>query len=126
MPEKMIDQLINIFFLVHLGYAGCPTSTFMTCLTCTLLPCPRSGQSLESSTASSRSFALMIKKPPTTSLPSVYGPSVTVLPFVPLTNFPPGNKGSPATYLLAAFNLPIHAIHLPICSCMCSGLRLPG
>src|SRR4030095_228478 len=66
--DRQADQY---FYFAPFVYAGCSTPIFITCLTCTLLPWSRSGQPFESSTASSISFALMIKKPPTTSLPSV-------------------------------------------------------
>src|SRR5688500_286500 len=65
------QQAVVCFYPDPFVYAGCSTPIFNTCLTCTLLPCSRSGQPFASSTASSISFALMIKKPPTTSLPSV-------------------------------------------------------
>src|SRR5712692_7657791 len=89
-------------------------------------PSSKMGQPLEISVAPSRFFALTMRYPPTTSLDSTNGPSVTSF-FVPDTIFPPPSSGSPALKVPAVTRLCIHAPHFCSDRCISSGERVvPG
>jgi len=78
-PEEMVARLHHMF-------------NFMTGRTSTAPSTSNIGQSLESSTASLKSVASMSVYPPTTSLASAKGPSVTVF-CLPWTTLPARSSG---------------------------------
>src|SRR5208282_3393095 len=107
-PEEMIAGLHHMF-------------SCMTGRTSTEPPTSRIGQPLEISTACARSLASIRLKPPTRSLASAYGPSVTIF-WLPLTTMPALSSGCPssARWPFAPSSLN-HAAHFCSCFCRCSG-----
>src|SRR5215467_12186388 len=95
--------------------------SFMTGRTSTAPSTSRIGQPFESSTAWFRSRASIRVYPPTTSLASANGPSVTVF-CLPFTSLPARSSGWPwsLTCPLPAISLN-QAIHFCITCCACSG-----
>src|SRR5215469_9583701 len=87
-------------------------------------PTSRIGQPFESSAACSKSRAWISVKPPTTSLASANGPSVTLF-CLPLTTFPECSSGWPISFKWPCSPSCLnHARHFSIVFCICSGEAL--
>src|SRR6516165_12602201 len=99
--EKMIAGLHYMF-------------SCMTGRTSTEPPTSNTGQPFEISTACARSLASIRLKPPTRSLASAYGPSVTIF-WLPLTTMPALSSGCPSSlrwpFAPSSLN---HAVHFCI------------